>query len=178
MANVSGGGSVSIALPPLHQVILTASSVGAASVARLGNRAGEAPISYTEVSAGQTLRVGPFGIETRHRIASVSGEASYSIEPVDFQSPEEIAASSGGALALQALDAFHTGDGETDAFSLTGGAGLTAAQTQVFVDGLRQGRNADYSVADDGDDLVVTFSAPPAENAKVHIFAQRSISEE
>lgn len=61
-------------------------------------------------------------------------------------------------------------DGATSVFTLTGGAGLTASNLEVFLNGVKQTPTTQYTVADSGADLNVTIVAgAPAANTIVHI---------
>lgn len=65
------------------------------------------------------------------------------------------------------------GDGSETDFVFTGAAGLTADGIEVYVDGLSQEPTGDYTVEDDGTDLLVTFTEAPANGANIHFRAYR-----
>ncbi len=62
-----------------------------------------------------------------------------------------------------------TGDGSTVTFTVTNGAGATEEETRVFKDDEIVSR-ADYSVADNGNDLDITFSVAPAAAAALEFY--------
>lgn len=65
------------------------------------------------------------------------------------------------------------GDGSETIFTFTGAAGLTAEGIEVYVDGLSQEPSGDYTVEDDGTDLLVTFGEAPADGANIQFRAYR-----
>lgn len=66
------------------------------------------------------------------------------------------------------------GNDNTTVFTLTGGAGLTVSQIEVYVSGARLTPTTDYTVADSGADLNVTFATAPASTSPYFIKANLS----
>lgn len=65
----------------------------------------------------------------------------------------------------------QAGNGSSDEFTLTGAAGMLASEVEIYIDGLRQIPDVDYTAADSGGDLVITFDSAPASGAVVYFYA-------
>lgn len=119
-------------------------------------------IAATNFSFGASITITPQGGDTTEIDATRKGP--------DLT---ECFESGGGSILPAALinDIAQRGDGSTATFTVGGGAGIHVKELQVFVDGLRQAPTDDFTVADSGFDLVVTFGAAPPNGSKLHFYA-------
>jgi len=82
---------------PAHAVLtVVASADGSGSIVRLSDPPGGQPQGTTEIAAGETKRIGPFGIPTYHRVECDEGTLTYTIGLADFEASDETAK---GAIA-------------------------------------------------------------------------------
>lgn len=77
-----------------------------------------------------------------------------------------------GSGSQTVQDGSQSGDGVTTVFTLTGAAGVTVSNLDVYLSGLRQTPTTDFTVADNVADLDITFSSPPANGVPIFFIAQ------
>ena len=91
-----------------------------------------------------------------------------------FYADYETSQARGGGARVS--DATQTGDGFTVVYTVASAAGVTTPALEVFLDGVRQRANVDYTVVSLGTSLSVTFLTAPSVGSEILFYADSEIT--
>lgn len=96
MGTVSKGSAITITIPALHILSVTADAASAGVVYPFSQRLGDTAGVHSVLSSS-TKQIGPFGTATRYQVKCSSGSLAYASAPVDYEAPDETSKGAIGA---------------------------------------------------------------------------------